>query len=123
VQTRTDTFIDALRRLEADGDTGPIAGLFTEDADVSNPLVRHDHEGARGAEAFWRSYRDAFSRIASSFRTVVEDERASLLEWVSEGETASGPVRYGGVSVLEWDGDRIAAFRTYFDTAAVRTAS
>ena len=116
---RADTFIQALYRLEDDRDVEPIAGLFADGADVSNPLVKHPHEGEGGAAAFWRSYRQAFETIHSEFRNIVEDEKASLLEWVSEGTSKSGPFRYGGVSVIEWDGDRITNFRAYFDPAQV----
>ena len=117
---KADTFIQALYRLERDREVEPIASLFAPGADVSNPLVKHAHEGEGGAAAFWTSYRAAFETIHSEFRNVVEDDKASLLEWVSEGVTVRGdPFRYGGVSVIEFAGGRISAFRTYFDTAAV----
>lgn len=119
MHTRTRTFIDALARLEETGDPGPLVALFAEGADVSNPLVRHEGEGGRGADAFWRHYRGAFTRIGSTFRSIVDDGETSMLEWTSEGETAAGPVRYGGVSVIAWEGERIAAFRTYFDPSAL----
>jgi len=41
---------------------------------------------------------------------------AWLLEWTSTGRTPQGrDFSYRGVSVVEWSGDRIRAFRTYFD--------
>lgn len=113
------TFIEALHRLEESRDAGPIAALFAPDADVSNPLVKHAGEGKQGAEAFWTSYRAAFETIRSEFRNVVEDEKVAILEWVSEGTSREGPVRYGGVSVAEFDGNKVKAFRAYFDPAQV----
>ncbi len=118
--SRAETFIDALRMLEDGGDVGPIAALFTDDADISNPLVEHREEGEGGARAFWTSYRSAFGRIHSEFRNIVEQDGVSLLEWVSEGDAGGEPIRYGGVSVLEHGDGGITAFRTYFDPTQVR---
>ena len=121
---RADQFIEALRQLEQGGEAEPIASLFAEGADVSNPLVEHAHEGEGGARAFWTAYRAAFDEIGSEFRNVVEGEDASLLEWVSTGSLKGGePIRYGGVSVLEYGESGITAFRTYFDTAQLRTTA
>lgn len=109
------TFIDALHRLEDDRDVGPIAELFADGADVSNPLVKHDGEGQQGAEAFWTSYRDAFDTVRSEFRNIVDQDDLSILEWTSEGRMNGAEVRYGGVSILEHGDGGITAFRTYFD--------
>jgi len=116
---KADTFIQALYRLEHDREVESIAALFAPDADVSNPLVKHAHEGEGGAAAFWTSYRAAFETIHSEFRNIVEDDKSSLLEWVSEGTSKSGPFRYGGVSVIEWGEGGITGFRAYFDPAQV----
>lgn len=116
---KTDAFIEALRRLEEGGDARPIAELFADDADVSNPLVYHKGEGGQGALAFWTSYREAFASIRSEFRHVVEQDGVAMLEWTSEGQADGGAVRYGGVSVLEHGEAGIKAFRTYFDSRHV----
>jgi hypothetical protein len=42
---RGERFIDALGRLERDGDVETIAALFAHGADVSNPMVEHDGGG------------------------------------------------------------------------------
>jgi hypothetical protein len=115
-----DRFIAALRRLEGESDTGDIVSLFAPNAAISNPLVRYDSGGPDAAEHFWSTYRGTFREIASEFRHVVDVEGAAFLEWTSSGTTTQGqPFHYGGVSVLEHDGERIAAFRTYFDPAQV----
>ena len=116
---KADTFIQALYRLEHEREVEPIASLFAPDADVSNPLVKHAHEGEGGAAAFWTGYRAAFETIHSEFRNIVEDDKASLLEWVSEGTSKNGPFRYGGVSVIEWGEGGITGFRAYFDPTQV----
>ena len=115
MEQRTQRFIDALGQLEASRDAGPIAALFADGADVSNPMVRHDSEGKGGAREFWTRYRGSFEAISSTFRTIVDGQDVALLEWTSEGRMKGEPVRYGGVSVLEFGEGGITAFRTYFD--------
>lgn len=110
-------FTDALDALEQRGDAAPIAALYADDADLSNPLVQHRYRGRDGARDFWSMYRGAFQSIRSEFQHIVSDERSALLEWTSRGTRQDGqPVEYRGVTVLEYGGDgAIRAFRTYFD--------
>jgi ketosteroid isomerase-like protein len=116
---RTQRFIDALAALERDGDADAIGELFADGASISNPMVRHDGEGAPGARAFWRSYRSAFDDVRSEFRNVVEEGDTAMLEWTSEGRIDGKPVRYGGVSVLEHGEGGIVAFRAYFNAPSL----
>lgn len=117
-------FADALHALEDRRDLEAMASLFTDDADVSNPLVKHEGEGRQGARDFWSKYRGAFDEIKSTFRHVITNEQdgSGFLEWVSEGSMAGQPVRYGGVSVIEFSQDKVTAFRTYFDPTQLRHA-
>lgn len=116
-------FADALHTLEDTRDVEPMASLFTDDADVSNPLVKHEGEGRQGAREFWTMYRASFDEIKSTFRHIITaDDGSGFLEWVSEGSMAGQPVRYGGVSVIEYSGDKVTAFRTYFDPTQLRHA-
>ena len=115
-----DRFVAALRHLEETADTAQIVPLFAPGGSISNPLVRHEEGGPDAAERFWTAYRGTFREIRSEFRHIGEADGAAFLEWVSEGTSASGEqFRYGGVSVLENDGERISAFRTYFDPRQV----
>ncbi|QAY77827.1 SDR family oxidoreductase [Sphingosinicella sp. BN140058] len=115
-----DRFIEALRHLEESGETSAIVDLFADGAEISNPLVKHEAGGREAAERFWTSYRAAFSAIRSEFRQVADAGGTAFLEWVSSGTAANGTsFRYGGVSVIEHDGQRIGSFRTYFDTAQI----
>ena len=42
----------------------------------------------------------------------------AALEWKSDGALPDGkPVRYRGVSLIDFDGERVRRFRTYYDTA------
>lgn len=110
-------FTDALATLEQKGDAGPIAALFADDADLSNPLVQHRYSGPDGAREFWMMYRGAFQSIESQFHHIVSDQDSALLEWTSRGNRQDGQaVEYRGVTVLEYDdAGTIGTFRTYFD--------
>jgi limonene-1,2-epoxide hydrolase len=116
------TFIDALGRLEANHEVEAIAGLFTADAEIANPLVQYEDGGAEAAKTFWTQYRAAFGEIRSEFRTVTEKDGVAFLEWVSKGSMDGQAFTYEGVSVLESEGEKIKAFRTYFDTRHLPTA-
>lgn len=107
------TFIAALNELEQSGDVRKIAGLFAEDARISNPLMMET--GRQGAARFWSAYRSAFGRIASSFTSILEQDGRICLEWTSSGEIEGKAVAYEGVSLLEVGEGGISAFRTYFD--------
>jgi ketosteroid isomerase-like protein len=118
--TPAQRFIDALHALELKHDVEPIVALFAEDAELAGPTTDGPQRGRDGARRFWQRYRHAFDEVGSSFRHVVRDGRAALLEWTSRGRLADGtPFEYGGVSVLELDGDAIRGFRTYFDPTAL----
>ncbi len=114
--TRAQRFVDALQALEQGHDVEPLASLHGDDADISNPLVPHVHQGQQGAREFWSSYRGTFATIRSEFHHVEDAGDTSFLEWTSTGRSAQGrDFSYRGVSVVEWNGDQVRAFRAYFD--------
>ena len=115
-ESRGQRFVDALYALEDGQNVEPLAALHGDDADISNPLVPHRHTGTAGARQFWTAYRRTFETVHSEFHHVEDAGGASFLEWTSSGRTAQGrDFTYRGVSVVEWSGERIRAFRTYFD--------
>jgi ketosteroid isomerase-like protein len=116
-QPRVDRFIDALHSLEVDNDLERMVSLYSNRAAISNPVTRHELWGQEGAREFWSAYRRTFEEIHSDFRNVVEGDGTAVLEWTSRGRAADGrEIRYSGVSVLEFEGDRIGSFRAYFDS-------
>lgn len=110
-----DNFIAALHRLEKSSDVDAIAGLFRDDAVLSNPLSIHDSAESGAAQTFWTAYRAAFSTVESEFINVVETDGVAILEWRSDAVVEGQSVAYSGVSVLESDGEEIKSFRAYFD--------
>jgi limonene-1,2-epoxide hydrolase len=114
-----ETFIHALEELHRDKKAEALVGLFTEDATLQKVGMPHGERGPDGARTFWEQYRGVFDEIDADFRHVVTDDGITYLEWTSQGTLHGGEeFSYDGVSVLESDGERIAAFRTYYDTAA-----
>ncbi|MBA4064349.1 MAG: epoxide hydrolase [Isosphaera sp.] len=112
----------ALQRTEKSGDPNGLADLFTDDAELTNLAKPEPARGRDGARAFWADYLKAFGSIRSEFGLVVADGPAAVMEWTSEGTLPNGkPITYRGVSVVETAGDRVARFRTYYDTAAFVT--
>jgi ketosteroid isomerase-like protein len=114
--TKASEFIDALSRVESEGDLEPMVRLFAPDAELSNPTSLTALKGPDGARAFWETYRGTFKSIRSEFRCVVESAEVSMLEWTSHGESADGAAFvYDGVSVIEHPAGAITRFRAYFD--------
>lgn len=108
-------FKEALKTTEKSRDPQPLAGLFAQDAELTNLGGDHGHDAAQ----FWQIYLDQFEKIESTFHNEVVTEHSAALEWQSRGTTAEGhPVEYRGISVLDFGADRICGFRTYYDSAA-----
>ena len=109
-------FISALDALEQSGNDRDMIALFDDDATLTNTASPHTFEGRDGASAFWRSYRGTFGDIRSEFTKVIESGALAALEWTATGTLTSGQsVEYSGVTLLEFDDDRIRSFRSYFN--------
>ncbi len=113
---RAQRFVEALSRLEESGDLEPLVALFSDDAQVSNVASHRTFHGKDGARQFWREYKGMLRQVKSTFRNMIEAGDRVALEWESNGTAHNGAaVDYEGVSIVEWDGDRIARFYAYFD--------
>ncbi len=106
-------FIDALGKLESERDLETIVNLFSEDCKVGNVVTDDKNIGAK---EFWKSYRDNFDEVRSTFRNEIITDKTTALEWTTRGTTGEGhEFEYDGVSVLEIGGDKITRFHAYFD--------
>ncbi|SRR6056297_51994 len=114
-----DEFIAAIAALERDGDTDPIAALYSETARCGNVIEPERFEGPEGAGAFWGAYRSQFADITSTYEAVVAGETSATLEWQSEATIDDESLTYRGVTVLEFDDGRIVRSCAYFDPAAI----
>lgn len=121
-------FIRRLQDAENTHSAKHLSELFTDDADLCNltrPTSRNGDARAKDvsmhkqALPFWNQYLNAFDSIASHFTSIIEAEKCAVLEWHSVGSLKNGfPISYNGVSIVEFDGKAIKAFRTYYDSAA-----
>jgi hypothetical protein len=111
-------FIEALGKLESDHDTETIVGLFAESSEIGNVVAPHLYKGVEGAREFWTSYRKTFGEVRSEFRNQIVSEGRAGLEWMTTGTSGHGDeINYEGVSILEFEGDKISRFFAYFDPA------
>lgn len=114
----TSRFMQTLQRIEETREVEPLVDLFSDDAELINLAMPEPLKGKEGAHRFWDKYLSVFDRIHSEFTHVVESNGASVLEWVSKGTLSnSEEITYRGVSVLEFNNDRVQRFRTYYDSA------
>ena len=119
-ESRARRFIDALHHLEDSRNPDTLVGMFADGAELNNPTAETPLAGGGGAREFWQVYRDTFGEIHSDFHHVLEKDDAAMLEWTSRGSAAhGGTIEYDGVTVLEFDGDKVKRFRAYFDPHAL----
>jgi len=112
----TETFVNALRVLENDGDVERMVPLFSEDSEIGNTALHGTFFGHDGVREFWTNYRARFAELESQFRNWIVSDGVSALEWETVGRSTQGEeVRYPGVSILENDGEMITRFFAYFD--------
>jgi limonene-1,2-epoxide hydrolase len=111
-----DSFVEALRKLEEEGDVEALVGIHTEDCEVGNVSVPQTFTGHDGLREFWTEYRKTFGEMRSEFRNVFATEEGAALEWTTEGTSNGDTVTYDGVSILEIEGDKVSRFMAYFDT-------
>ena len=111
-----DNFVAALRKLEEEEDVELLVEIHTDDCEVGNVSVPGTFRGHEGLREFWTSYRSTFGEMKSEFRNVFAAEGGAALEWTTEGTLNGERVSYDGVSILEFEGDKVRRFMAYFDT-------
>ncbi len=111
------TFADSLQRTEETRDPEHLVRLFAEDCELHNLAIQH--RGIDGARTFWETYLAQFDRIRSEFSHLIESDGQAALVWTSSGAMKDGePITYRGVSILEFDADKVRRFETVYDSAA-----
>jgi hypothetical protein len=113
-----EKFIEALGNLEKSEDIETIVALFADDAEIGNVTLTNKLNGADGAKEFWTNYRKTFGEVSSEFTNKIHSENVSALEWTTVGTSANGSeINYDGVSILEFEGEKIKRFFAYFNPA------
>jgi hypothetical protein len=115
-QKLTETFINALHKLEETNDPNEIAALYAENAEIVNVVSPKKFTGTDGAREFWTSYRETFGEMHSEFRNQIVAENRAALEWTTRGASKDEhEITYSGVTILEFDGDKISRSCAYFN--------
>ncbi len=115
---RTQRFADALQACEK-GEEQALLDQFADDAELHRPERKHGPGKVAEPSTFWQQYLSEFESIETTFDRVAEEGDEGILEWHSTGTLAAGrDIDYAGVSLLTFDGDSVARFATYYDTAA-----
>lgn len=118
-QQLSETFMQTLQQTEQSGDATQLVELFADNAELANLALEEPLRGRDGAQQFWQSYLHQFAHIRSTFTHSFEAEGKAVLEWEAEGALRDGkPIRYRGVTLLDFDGERVRRFRSYYDSAA-----
>ena len=111
-----ERFKEALWKLEEDRDVEALVEVHTEDCSVGNVAVPKIFSGHDGLREFWTNYRKTFDEMKSEFRNVFADDAGhAALEWTTNATEEGKNVSYGGVSILEIEGDKVKRFMAYFD--------
>ena len=122
-----------VRGIEASvvGDSTVIAGLYTKDVKGWSPAVSVSSAAELAGE--FEDREEAFSDIELDLVPLDVSGDRACVEWVATA-THSGPLvvdddvlieptglrcRVRGVTVAEFDGDRIRSFRQYWDEASL----
>lgn len=114
----TETFMERLQTIEASGDPAPLVELFADGTTLRN-MTTQEWSGVDGAQDFWTRYLANFETIRSEFFHHADDGHTGMMEWEATGKLADGAdIAYRGISVIEHDGQKVQAFRTYYDSAA-----
>ncbi|HEY0008849.1 MAG TPA: nuclear transport factor 2 family protein, partial [Tepidisphaeraceae bacterium] len=108
-----------VQQIESQKDPGALVTLFAEDATLESPAREQVLRGKKGAEVFWSEYLNAFQEIQSTFTQIKDYGEYAVLEWEGNGKLpTSRPIKYRGVSIVEFKGEKAARFVTYYDSAA-----
>jgi len=114
-------FIEALAKLEREGELEELVALFAPDCDLENSLSSAPARGVEGARRFFGQYRQSFGEVCSTYRAIIAGEGQAALEWTSVGRTREGePFSYRGVTVLDVSGQHIVRLAAYFDPAELQ---
>ena len=112
-----DDFVEALRKLEEDRDVEPLVEIHADDCEVGNVSVSETFRAHEGLSEFWTEYRKTFDEMKSEFHNVFADDSGhAALEWTTEGTEDGDTISYGGVSILENEGNKVKRFMAYFDS-------
>ena len=115
--TLTEQFMTALNTAEDTGKLDDLLALHADEVTLRN-MTTETWSGVDGARQFWERYLSDFETIHSTFSHHADMDGNGMMEWVGKGQLKGGQkIEYRGISVIEY-GDKVMAFRSYYDSAA-----
>jgi ketosteroid isomerase-like protein len=114
-----NAFAKLVQQAESEKNPDTLAAQFADDATLEAPVRGHTDTGGDGARSFWQHYLDAFETVRSEFSNIHSIGNTGVLEWESTGKLKGGtPIKYKGVSIVEFAAGKVKRFATYYDSAA-----
>jgi hypothetical protein len=96
------------------GDSSVIAEIYTDDVEGSTPALRVSSAAALAVELEDRD--DTCSDVELVARPLRVGGEQACVEWIATVTRPDARVTLEGVTIAEFDGDRICSFREYWTT-------
>ena len=114
------TNVDRVQQLFAGfGSIDPerLADFFTDDATVQ-PVMKEPYEGRAGIVHMFTLWAKGFTKVETPIQNLVGDGNVVFIEWLDKSEFDGKPHIVPCVGVFEFAGDKIRAWRLYYDSAS-----
>jgi limonene-1,2-epoxide hydrolase len=100
------------------GDVDPerLADFFTDDATIQ-PVMKEPYEGRAGIVRMFGLWKSGFTKVDTPVRHLISSGDVAFIEWLDKSEFNGEPHIVPCVGVFEFAGDKIAAWRLYYDSA------
>jgi limonene-1,2-epoxide hydrolase len=97
-------------------DPDELAAYFTEDGYVQ-PVMKDPYQGRDGIRRMFSLWAN-FGNVETPLRNIVGNDRVVFTEWLDQSDFGGKHYAVPCVGVFEFEGDKIAAWRLYYDSAA-----
>ena len=113
---RTVTVVEELYSKFSAIDPDELVEYFTENAYIQ-PVMKDPYQGREEIRRMFGLWAN-FGNVATPLRNIVGNDRVVFTEWLDESDFGSKHYAVPCVGVFEFEGDKIAAWRLYYDSAA-----
>lgn len=93
-----------------------LVEYFTDDAYIQ-PVMKDPYEGREGIRRMFGLWAN-FGNVETPLRNIAGDDRVVFTEWLDQSDFGGKHYAVPCVGVFEFEGDKIKAWRLYYDSAA-----
>src|SRR5262249_39548079 len=93
-----------------------LADFFTDDATIQ-PVMKEPYVGRADIVRMFTLWAKGFSKVETPIRNLVGNGDVAFIEWLGKLEFDGKPHIVPCVGVFEFAGDKIKAWRLYYDSA------